>query len=278
MQQKRHARFRVVLSVLGMALFTAGLGSGPGSSATRDVRSAARRPDLVETAVLVSRRAVPPGASLRLTDTLQNGGGVAAPRSTTGYYLSRDGAYTRGDLRVGRRSVGSLPPRATSRGSRTVTVARSTPPGSYRVLACADDRRRVRESNELNNCSAATGQVKVTGADRNPPSFAGLKAATTCIPGPVGGDVRSSPYRLRWAPATDNVTPPREIVYDLYQATSPGREDFSRPTYSAPAGATAFSTPPLPSDKAYYFVVRARDRAGNRDSNKVERFGQNLCL
>jgi hypothetical protein len=236
-------------------------------------RPAAGRPDLVETAVFVSRRSTPPGASLRLTDAVRNRGPVAAPRSTTGFYLSS--AYQPGDLRLGRRSVRSLSPRATSRGSSAVTVPRSTAPGAYRVLACADDRRRVRESNEANNCRAAAGEVRVTGVDRSRPTFAGLEAATTCIPGPI--ERRSSPFRLRWDPATDNVTPSSEIVYDVYQATRPGGEDFSAATYTAPAGATSFTTPPLPSDRAYYFVVRARDRAGNRDLNRVERFGANLC-
>jgi hypothetical protein len=68
------------------------------------------------------------------------------------------------------------------------------------------------------------------------------------------------------------------MVYDVYQATAPGGEDFSAPTYSTPAGATSFDTPPLTTDKSFYFVVRARDQAGNRDSNTVERQGQNLCV
>ena len=113
--------------------------------------------------------------------------------------------------------------------------------------------------------------------DTIPPTFAGLKSATTCIPGPVGGG-RTSSYHLSWDPATDNRTPSSQIVYDIYQATTPGGEDFSKPTYTTAAGATSFDTPPLPTDKAFYFVVRARDRAGNSDSNKVERQGQNLCV
>jgi hypothetical protein len=112
--------------------------------------------------------------------------------------------------------------------------------------------------------------------DRIPPTFAGLKSATTCIPGPIGGG-RTTSYHLSWDPATDNVTPSSRIVYDIYQATAPGGEDFSTATYTTPAGATSFDTPPLPTDKSFYFVVRARDRAGNRDSNTVEREGQNLC-
>jgi hypothetical protein len=114
--------------------------------------------------------------------------------------------------------------------------------------------------------------------DRVPPKFAGLKSATTCIPGPIGPG-RTSRYHLRWDPATDNRTPSSQIVYDVYQARKSGGEDFTKPTYTTAPGATSFDTPPLPSGNYnYYFVVRARDRAGNRDSNTVERRGVNLCV
>jgi hypothetical protein len=112
--------------------------------------------------------------------------------------------------------------------------------------------------------------------DRTPPKFAGLKSATTCIPGPIGGG-RTTSYHLSWDRATDDVTLSSEIVYDVYQATTPGGEDFSVPTYRTPPGATSFDTPQLPTDETFYFVVRARDQAGNRDSNTVERQGVNLC-
>lgn len=112
--------------------------------------------------------------------------------------------------------------------------------------------------------------------DHTPPAFAGLKSATTCIPGPIGPG-RSTSYHLRWNPATDKVTPVGKIVYDVYQAGKSGGEDFSKPTYTTRAGATSFVTPALPTSKSFYFVVRARDRAGNEDSNRVERRGVNLC-
>jgi hypothetical protein len=114
-------------------------------------------------------------------------------------------------------------------------------------------------------------------SDNIPPSFAGLKSATTCLPGPVGGG-RTTSYNLSWDPATDNVTPPKRIVYDVYQAEMSGGEDFSTPTYTTSLGATSFATPQLPADKYFYFVVRARDQAGNSDANKIEREGQNLCV
>jgi hypothetical protein len=113
--------------------------------------------------------------------------------------------------------------------------------------------------------------------DHTPPTFAGLKSATTCIPGPIGGG-RTTSYNLSWASATDNVSPSRRIVYDVYQANKSGGEDFSTPTYTTPAGATSFTTGELPTDQLFYFVVRARDQAGNSDSNTVEREGQNLCV
>jgi len=89
--------------------------------------------------------------------------------------------------------------------------------------------------------------------------------------------LRSSRYSLKWAPAADDATPAVGIVYDVYQAAAPGGEDFSTPTYTTAAGATGFTTPLLPDDSSHYFVVRARDAAGNRDANDVERQGVNLC-
>jgi len=50
--------------------------------------------------------------------------------------------------------------------------------------------------------------------DRTPPMFEGLKSATTCIPGPIYA-VRTASYHLSWDPATDNITPPQRIVYDV---------------------------------------------------------------
>ena len=158
----------------------------------------------------------------------------------------------------------------------TLRIPAIVKPGSYRVLACADDRRKIAESDERNNCRASTRKIEVT--DRSPPKFAGLTAATTCIPGPVGGPVRNSSYYLKWPVASDNATPVTRILYDVYEANSSGGEDFSSPTYTSQAGATTFTTPPVPDDRPYYFVVRARDSAGNGDTNRVERPGVNLCL
>src|SRR5438270_5153324 len=112
--------------------------------------------------------------------------------------------------------------------------------------------------------------------DHTPPTYAGLKSATTCVPGPTGGGTTG--YTLTWDAATDDVSPSSTIVYLVYQANAPGSEDFSTPTYTTPAGVTSFATPPVPADKPVYFVVRAQDQAGNVDRNTVEQEGQNLCV
>jgi hypothetical protein len=117
----------------------------------------------------------------------------------------------------------------------------------------------------------------VVGNDRTPPAFTGLDKATTCIPGPIGGD-RLSRYHLTWHPARDAVTRRSRIVYDIYLSATPGGESFAHPTYTTAPGATSFATPPLASVQQHYFVVRARDAAGNRDRNKREQLGANLCL
>lgn len=97
--------------------------------------------------------------------------------------------------------------------------------------------------------------------------FAGLTSATTCVPGPIGGD-RPTSYHLRWKPATGATG----IVYRIYEATAAGKESFAKPTYVTRA-ATGFTTPALPSSLTVFFVVRA----GTADRNRVERQGVNLC-
>ena len=123
---------------------------------------------------------------------------------------------------------------------------------------------------------AAGAAGRVAGRDTKPPRFDGLASATTCIPGPIGGSKTSS-YHLTWAAASDNRTPTARILYDVYQAGTAGGENFSSPTYTT-RGATSFDTPQLPFGERFYFVVRARDRTGNEDGNRVEREGVNLCV
>jgi hypothetical protein len=82
---------------------------------------------------------------------------------------------------------------------------------------------------------ASIALARVAGPDRTPPKFGGLESATMCVPGPNGG--QSANHQLRWATATDDVTPSNKIVYDIYQATMPGGET-SPPRRTPHAAAT----------------------------------------
>jgi hypothetical protein len=120
-------------------------------------------------------------------------------------------------------------------------------------------------------------RVKRVARDTTPPTFAGLERAFACTPGPQQPG-QTTPYTLSWHAATDNVTPSEEIVYDVFMSTTSGGENFGKPNWTTPPGATTFRTPGLPSNETVYFVARARDEAGNEDRNKVERPGVDPCV
>lgn len=96
--------------------------------------------------------------------------------------------------------------------------------------------------------------------DVTPPVFAGVETAT-----PLAQAVR-----LQWEPATDDVTEAAGIVYLVYQALEAGAQDFRQPVLETAAGAAQATVTGLGVDTGYFFVVRARDAAGNVDANTAE--------
>jgi hypothetical protein len=115
------------------------------------------------------------------------------------------------------------------------------------------------------------------GSDTTPPSFGGLQRAFACTPGPQRPG-ETTPFTLSWTAATDDRTQSSQIVYDVYESTTPAGESFATPTWTTPPGVTTYRTPGLPSHGTFYFVVRARDQAGNEDANTVEVHGVDPCL
>jgi hypothetical protein len=102
------------------------------------------------------------------------------------------------------------------------------------------------------------------------PAFAGLRSASIVCSG--GGPA----YRLSWRSASDRATASARIVYDVFASHAPGGEDFSTPTWTTAPGITSFTTPRVPAGN-YYFVVRARDRLGHEDRNRVQRRAAGGC-
>jgi|GEM_PF-6884651 len=131
--------------------------------------AAERRPDLVVGA-LTGAPEVQAGSTLRVSVTTVNRGRRPAAATTTKIYVSRDTRVGR-DLAVAAVRV----PRLPAGRRKTVVVRVQIPPTAavrrYRLLACADALRRVRESREGNNCRLATRSVRVTAPDPGVPDF-----------------------------------------------------------------------------------------------------------
>ena len=119
--------------------------------------------DLVTATVSNPPASIRRGTAFSVDDTVRNQGNAAAGASTTRYYLSLDDARDTADrMMIGSRAVGSLAPGATSAGSANVVIPSTLTPGTYHVLACADDVARVVESGGANNCRASATRVAVT--------------------------------------------------------------------------------------------------------------------
>ena len=142
-------------------------------------------------------------------------------------------------------------------GAAGFTVFGLSPGTIYWFAVRARDAAGNRDDNAVTR-SAATLQ----GADSTPPVFSGLVVATA---------VSATRIDLFWGAANDNTTPANQIVYDVFQSTVSGGQTFGAPTYSTAAGATELQVTGLTPQTTYYFVVRARDAAGNADSNTQER-------
>ena len=259
---------------IGAALGLVVMGGACGSAA------ASRLPDLRPRAPAVSR---PPDAGLDILTRVGNRGQAAAGRFQVALLLSRSRRHAAGDVRLAVVAFRGLAAGATVTLHRRRRIPSGLAAGTYWVLVCVDPRHRVRESSERNNCTPSASSVRIAapapapGGGAAAPSFAGLTAATTCVSGPRSGTGAPSSYELRWDAATDDRSAPSAIVYDVYAADHAGGEDFSSPLGTTAGGASAFSTPLLTNAHPWFFVVRARDEAGNREANTVERTGVNVC-
>ncbi len=96
--------------------------------------------------------------------------------------------------------------------------------------------------------------------DVTAPSFGGVTSAAAAM-----GQIT-----LNWNAASDDTTPASGIVYQVYQATSSMAENFASPTATSQAGATSHTITGLAAATKYFFIVRARDAAGNVDKNTTE--------
>ncbi|HEY2367534.1 MAG TPA: fibronectin type III domain-containing protein, partial [Polyangiaceae bacterium] len=106
-----------------------------------------------------------------------------------------------------------------------------------------------------------TSATTPSAIDATTPTFSGAASAVTKSPGSVA---------LAWPAASDDVSQSSAISYLVYASTTSGGEDFQSPDVVTVAGATSATSSDLGGDTLYYFVVRAKDQAGNIDANTIE--------
>lgn len=262
------ALLRPTIAGLALMLLLAPSGSAARRTATLRVTPSGGLPGTVFVVSFVSPDRTGVTGTTRLRDTLsatsEHGGkGCLAELDATAPNTSR-GQRVRVRLDPGREGGRWCP--GTYRGTvlelQTAVCPRGKPCPTYVLV-----RRRI---------GHFTLHVRPS-SDHRPPAFAGLERASACTPGPQRPG-QTTPYTLTWQPASDRFTAPGKILYDIYYSATPGGENFSKPSWTTAPGATTFRTPGLPSHGQAYFVVRARDTAGNEDGNTREQKGLDPCV
>jgi hypothetical protein len=145
----RTLRVLVVLTSLAVLTTLLGAGSALGS---RD-RS---RPELVAKDVTGSVS----GDRITASAGVKNKGAHKARKSHTTFLLSRDAMVSSEDLVLGTAGTVKIRPKRSKTSSGSFAVPASAD-GSYRLIACADSGRKVKERKEGNNCKASRGTVVV---------------------------------------------------------------------------------------------------------------------
>ncbi len=150
----------------------------------------------------------------------------------------------------------------TPKGVTTFTLTGLNPNTLYFIVVRAMDERGNTDTNTVEK-SAKT----LAPPDVQQPQFGGAVSAVA---------VSESEIDLFWTPASDDVSPSTKIIYLIYMSVASGMENFAIPSFVTPPGATSFRAPGLSPNTTYYFVVRARDEAGNIDTNAIEVFATTL--
>ena len=178
--------------------------------ACADAAAAAPRPNLAVTSVTSTQA----GDRLRVTVGIRNTGSRRAPASAVRVVVS---ANTRLDAtdRVLVRAARLAALRPGRRG-RVIAGARlpALAPGAYRILACADPARRIRERSEADNCRASAKRLTVTAGPPSPAPPAGTPQAdpaAQATPAPTAGATPSPTATATPTPTAEpNPVPPGE--------------------------------------------------------------------
>ncbi len=132
-----------------------------------------KRAELVVTKLDDPPATLSAGDTLTISDKVKNRRGPKTKRSSNAYYLSVDPFRDQADFGLGSREVPKLKAKKSSRGKADLKVPNNTYTGTYRLLACADAEKKVKERSESNNCRESKGDVFIAGIappDTSPPN------------------------------------------------------------------------------------------------------------
>lgn len=139
-------------------------------------------------------------------------------------------------------------------GATTYTITGLTQNTTYYFV--------VRAQDSSSNIDTNTIEKTVTTPESIPPTFSGLATAL-----PNSG----TEILLSWNAATDNVTPSAQIVYEICQSTTTGSCNTTwTANYTTQPGNLVYPVSGLTPGMSYFFMVRAKDQAGNIDTNTAE--------
>jgi hypothetical protein len=120
------------------------------------------KPDLVVSELRAAPGSIAAGSELTIEETVRNRGRSRAGKSATRFYLSPDLDQGQGDTRLhGKRRVPKLGRHEGSSGESEPKVPLDTPQEGLYLLACADDRKEVKEKREENNCRASSATIDI---------------------------------------------------------------------------------------------------------------------
>jgi hypothetical protein len=109
-------------------------------------------PELVVTKISKPPKTKTLGSKLGLVVKVTNEGGSSASASKLGLYLAKGKKHTKKDRLLKRVKVKALASGKTRKLKLKAKLPAKLKPGTYRVFACADDTRRVKEAKERDNC------------------------------------------------------------------------------------------------------------------------------
>ena len=174
------AAFGRALAVIGAALAAAAL-----TGAAAGAVSTTHGPDLVLVSLARGPARLAPGSTFSERFAEANRGDRTGNATTTSFYISRTRHLGRGAFRLrGAVRIQRLKAGRKTDASAWLTVSSSTPTGLYMLIACANDRHKIKERNTRNDCRVGTGWIQVAAGSRHSGSGSGGTSGTS---GPSGG-------------------------------------------------------------------------------------------